>query len=83
MITATVIVRHGGKAGRDDEELSGDELELRGEREEAGIERGFGLSLLESFAVVEVSMGEDATEPTGKRGEVAVRGRRDGKPIAL
>ena len=66
-----------GTVRGDDEELGGDEVETRGEREEAGIERRLGLSLLERLAVVEVSMRENAPKTPGERREVPVRRLRD------
>ena len=47
-----------------DKEVGGDEVELLGEREEAGIERALSLGLLKLLAVVEVRVGEDAAETT-------------------
>lgn len=54
-----------GRAGGDDEELGWYEVKFRGQGEESGVERRFGLGLFEYFAVMEIGVGEDATEATG------------------
>ena len=80
MVGSTVFT-HGGEAGWDDEEFGGDEVKLGGEGKETGVERGLGLCLLESLAMVEVCVGKDATQATGKRREMAVRAVRDGESV--
>ena len=70
-----ILERRGGRW--DDEELGGDKLELAGQREEASVERRFGLGLFEDLAMVEVSMSENTPEATGERAKVSMRGRRD------
>lgn len=59
-VVGPAIIAHGGETGRDDEEFGRDEIELGGEGEEAGIERGLGLCLFKGFTVVEICVGEDA-----------------------
>ena len=61
-----------------DEELGRDEVEARGEREEARVERVLGLGGLERLAVLEVRVGEDAAEAAGEGGEVLDGGRGNG-----
>jgi hypothetical protein len=70
-----------GETWGDDEELGGDEVEFGCEGEEACVKGGFSFRLFESFAVVEVCVGEDATEAPSERGEMAVRclGYREAK----
>ncbi len=77
------VVAHGGEAGRDDEELGGDEVKLRREGEETGVERGLGFCLLEGFAMVKVCVSEDAAEATRERGEMAVGAVGDGKAVCV
>jgi hypothetical protein len=55
-----------------DEKLGRDQLELGGQCEEAGVQRGFDFSLLESFPVVKVGMGKDSAQASRQRGKVSV-----------
>ena len=79
ILVRSVVLLITNNARRDDEELRGDQLEARGQREEPRVKSALGLSLGECGAVVEVGMREDTPEAAGEGGEVSVRGRWDGQ----
>jgi hypothetical protein len=63
---SAAVARGGDDSWGDDKEVGGHEVESFGEGEEAGVEGAFCLGLLKLLAVVEVCVGEYATQAAGE-----------------